>query len=58
MAADNVFKADTACYKINSLVYSHHMYKSIWLAVMGEQHLDKELSNSHDDFPVTLRIIK
>jgi len=38
-------------YDIDSVVQGHHVYKTIWTPVIGEQiHLEKESGNPHDDF--------
>lgn len=51
MAAGNMCKADTAYYKINSLVHGHDIYKSVWLPVIGEK-LYLEPGNLHNNIAV------
>jgi len=42
-------------YNINSVVQGHHVYKTGWMPLIGEQlYLEKESRNPHDDFAVVV----
>ena len=55
MAAGDMSGADMVRYDIDSVVRGHHVYKTVWTPVIGEQlHLEKESGNPHDDFAVAV----
>ena len=42
-------------YVMESVIQGHHVYKSVWQPVLGEQlTLERENSNSHDGHPVSM----
>ena len=47
---------DTVHHEMDSVVRGHHVYKSVWLPVTGEQLiLEKEPANPHNDFAVAVK---
>ena len=42
--------------RIDSVVRGHHVYKSVWTPVIGEElYLEPEESNEHDKYAVAVR---
>ena len=40
----------------DSVLRGHHVYKSIWTSVIGEElNLEREESNKHDEYAITVR---
>ena len=58
MAAGDVHKVDppnTVHHEIDSVVHDHHVYKSVWSPVIGEQLiLEKEPANPHHKFAMAV----
>ena len=58
MAAGDVHKVDppdTVHCEMDSVVHDHHVYKLVWLPVIGEQLiLEKEPANPYDKFAVAV----
>ena len=58
MAAGDTHVADpldTVYHEMDSMVHGHHVYKSVWSPVVGEQLvLEKEPANPHDEFAVAV----
>ena len=37
------------------VIHGYHLYKDIWMAVIGEQHnCEREFGNHHDPFAITI----
>ena len=36
-ASGNMHEIDIAYYETNCVIYGYHVYKSVWLVVLGEQ---------------------
>ena len=47
---------DTVHREMDSVVHGHHVYKSVWLPVIGEQLiLEKEPANPHNELAVAVK---
>ena len=47
---------DTVHHEMDNVVRGHHVYKSVWLPVIGEQLiLEKEPANPHNEFAVAVK---
>ena len=59
MAAEDGREANAAYYEIKSWFMGHHMYKSVWLAVVREYlYLENKSGNLHNDFAVAIIIYR
>jgi len=46
---------DTSTYKIDSVVWGHHVYKTIWTPLLSETlEVGQEYDNEHDEYAVAV----
>ena len=49
MAGDSI-----GVYEFDSMVWGHHIYKTLWTPVIGEMLLVHGVANKHDEYSYTV----